>query len=63
MKNTFFAVTIALSQLSMDEIKACFQRELETCSDRICEMSTDDNSIIIEQVRDNVIDCLEAKKK
>lgn len=63
MKNAVFAVTIALSQFSMDEIKSCFERELDRCPDVLCEMSTDDNSVIIQQVRDNAIDCLERKRK
>lgn len=63
MKNAIFAAAIAVSQFSMDEIKTCFQRELDRCGDVICEMSTDDNAKIIEQVQDNVIDCLEQKRK
>jgi len=63
MKTAIAAVAISFSLFSLDEIKDCFQRELDTCSDRVCEMSVDDNAVIIEQVRDNVIQCLKKNRK
>lgn len=40
-------------------VDQCFQKELEKCSDRICEMSTNDVYPIIEQLRINILACID----
>lgn len=45
--------------LELSRVKACFQEQKEKCGDLICEMSTDDISLVIEQLESNIIDCLQ----
>lgn len=40
-------------------VEQCFQKELEKCSDVLCEMSSNDVYPIIEQLRINVLACVE----
>jgi len=44
-------------------VEQCFQKELEKCSDRICEMSTNDVYPIIEQLRINILACVDEGEK
>lgn len=48
--------------ISMSMVETCFKRELDSCGDKICEMSTDDNYEVIRQAFDNVRTCLEGAK-
>jgi len=50
-------------QVPISKINECFQREIDSCGDKICEMSYDDNSEIIKQLWKNVIDCIEGEVK
>lgn len=47
---------------STEKIRACFRYQKEHCSDLICEMSTDEQLEIIQQVETNILDCLEQKR-
>jgi len=44
-------------------VDQCFQKELEVCSDKLCEMSTNDVYPIIEQLRINILACVEEGEK
>ena len=43
----------------LSRVKACFEEQKEKCGDLICEMSTDDLSLVIDQLESNIIDCLQ----
>lgn len=44
-------------------VDQCFQKELDACADRACEMSSDDVYPIIEQLRINILACVEEWEK
>lgn len=45
--------------LDLSRVKACFNEQKEKCGDLICEMSTDDLYLVVEQIESNILDCLE----
>jgi len=44
-------------------VDQCFQKELEACSDKACEMSVNDVYPIIEQLRINILACVDEGEK
>jgi hypothetical protein len=62
MKSLVVSTVIAVQQVPIDKLNECFKRELDSCGDKICEMSTDDNSEIIKQLWKNVLDCIKKNK-
>lgn len=44
-------------------VQKCFDAELVNCSDRACEMSPDNVYEIIEQLKINVLACVEESEK
>jgi len=44
-------------------VDQCFQKELEACSDKACEMSSNDVYPIIEQLRINILACVDEGEK
>lgn len=44
-------------------VEKCLQKELDNCGDKLCEMSTNDVYPIIEQLRINILACVEDMDK
>lgn len=64
---TFVICLVALGMaekketLDLSRVKACFQEQKDRCGDLICEMSTDDLFLVVEQLESNIMDCLETQ--
>lgn len=62
---SFIPIVLALNEaqkketLDLSRVKACFQEQKDKCGDLICEMSTDDLILVVEQLESNIIDCLQ----
>lgn len=44
-------------------VQKCFDEQIANCGDRLCEMSTDDVYEILQQVKINVLACVEEGEK
>lgn len=44
-------------------VEKCFDKEIVDCPDKICEISTDDPYDILQQVKVNILSCIESEMK